>query len=197
MQQSTVKCVWLSVCSNDFHLFSIKWCRALKCMFMRWMIYEKRRANGNSKANAKWHTVRSLIWDLPLWEHFAVALQIIFCRAFHCKSIHQPLYVWGGLSVYVCMRCTHFVCSFFFFGFCFNLTTCLRWMLIKWNSLGICSRWLYALSTCLNFLWKTYQIVYIYLHICTLGILAISIKPYFGCWHPEYREKNFTSECQK
>lgn len=164
MQQSTVKCVWLSVCSNDFHLFSIKWCRALKCMFMRWMIYEKRPANGNSNANAKWHAVRSLIWDLPLWEHFAVALQIIFCRVFHCKSIHQPLYVredW--VCMIVCVA--HILCVHSFFGFCFNLTTCLRWILIKWNSLGICSRWLYALSTCLNFLWKTYQTVYIHIHI--------------------------------
>lgn len=31
------KCLWLSVCPNYFHLFSIKWCRTLDLV---WMIYD-------------------------------------------------------------------------------------------------------------------------------------------------------------
>lgn len=80
-------------------------------------------------------------------------------------QIYSSTTVCAGRIECVRLYALYVFCAYIlFFGFCFNLTTCLRWMLIKWNSLGICSRWLYALSTCLNFLWKTYQIVYIYVH---------------------------------
>lgn len=77
LEQSTAKCLWLSVYLNYFHLFSIKWCEHSMYIYV-WMIYDIGEAVAMLKASEiEWmqalssEQVKPFLW---FWWNLAWAL---------------------------------------------------------------------------------------------------------------------------